>query len=120
MSLKTAAVEIQPSVKPAGKRAAKTENDTQHKPQPPYAVILHNDDVNTMPFVVGVLRKVFHYGRVRSIKLMLQAHLKGRAVIWSGMREVAELKADQVKSCGGDPAALRPANALSVSVEPQE
>ena len=120
MSVKTAEVDIQPEVQPVRRRRQRTDSETRPKPQPPYAVILHNDDVNTMPFVVGVLRKVFHYGRVKSIKLMLQAHLKGRAVIWSGMREVAELKADQVKSCGGDPAALRPASALNVSVEPQE
>jgi ATP-dependent Clp protease adaptor protein ClpS len=73
------------------------------KRQPPYAVVLHNDDVNSFDFVIEVLRKVFHYERLKAELLTLQAHETGRAVIWSGSLEVAELKADQVRACGPDP-----------------
>ncbi len=73
------------------------------KRQPPYAVVLHNDDVNGFDFVIEVLRKVFHYERLKAELLTLQAHETGRAVIWSGSLEVAELKADQVRACGPDP-----------------
>jgi ATP-dependent Clp protease adaptor protein ClpS len=98
-----------------------TDTETRTRRQPPYAVILHNDDLNGMPFVVGVLRKVFGYGVVRCVRLMLEAHRKGRAVVWVGAMEVAELKADQVRSCGPDPlAAPRGAQPLAVSVEPTE
>ena len=41
--------------------------------QPPYAVVLHNDDVNTMEFVVSVLRKVFGYSVPKCADLMMQA-----------------------------------------------
>jgi ATP-dependent Clp protease adaptor protein ClpS len=86
-------------------------------PQPPYAVVLHNDDVNTMDFVALVLRKVFGYAPERCVELMLQAHEKGKAVVWVGPLEVAELKADQIHGCGGDPA--RPgAEPLRVTLEP--
>ncbi|MGI9516120.1 MAG: ATP-dependent Clp protease adaptor ClpS [Pirellulaceae bacterium] len=119
MPVKTAEVEMHPEIKPVTRRRRKMDKETRTKRQPPYAVILHNDDFNTMPFVVSVLRKVFGYGRVKSMRLMLHAHLRGRVVIWSGMREVAELKADQVKSCGPDPDAPGPALPLRVSVEPQ-
>ena len=34
---------------------------------------------------------------------MMEAHRSGRAIIWSGVLEVAELKADQIRSCGADP-----------------
>ena len=96
-----------------------TDAETRTRRQPPYAVILHNDDLNGMPFVIGVLRKVFGYGVVKCIRLMLEAHQKGRAVVWVGALEVAELKADQVRSCGADPlAAPRGAQPLAVSVEP--
>lgn len=96
-----------------------TDTTTRTRRQPPYAVILHNDDVNTMEFVVMVLRKVFGYGVPKCVELMMEAHEKGRAAVWVGALEMAELKADQIKSCGPDPA-RRDAGAqpLGVSVEP--
>ena len=93
--------------------------DTRTRRQPPYAVVLHNDDLNGMAFVAGVLRKVFGYTVERCVELMLEAHEKGRCVVWTGTLEVAELKADQVHSCGPDPeAAPRGAQPLAVTVEP--
>lgn len=95
------------------------DTDTHTRRQPPYAVVLHNDDLNTMDFVVSVLRKVFGYPVTRCVELMLEAHHEGRAVVWVGPLEVAELKADQIRSCGADPAQkARGAQPLGVSVEP--
>jgi ATP-dependent Clp protease adaptor protein ClpS len=96
-----------------------TETETRTRRQPPYAVILHNDDLNGMPFVVGVLRKVFGYELERCLELMMEADETGRSVVWVGPLEVAELKADQIHSCGPDPAAKdRGAQPLGVTVEP--
>jgi len=96
-----------------------TDTDTQTRRQPPYAVILHNDDINTMEFVVAVLRKVFGYSDQKCFELMLEAHEKGRAAVWVGALEVAELKADQIRSCGPDPdQKSKGAHPLGVSVEP--
>jgi ATP-dependent Clp protease adaptor protein ClpS len=94
-----------------------TESETKTRRQPPYAVILHNDDHNTQIFVMLVLRKVFGYEAEQCYKLMIEAHEKGRAVVWIGAMEVAELKADQMHSCGADPLASR-RHPLGVSVEP--
>jgi ATP-dependent Clp protease adaptor protein ClpS len=44
-----------------------------------------------------------HYERLKAELLTLQVHETGRSAIWSGSLEVAELKADQVRSCGLDP-----------------
>ena len=95
------------------------ETDTRTKRQPPYAVVLHNDDVNTMDFVIAVLRVLFGYAVERCVELMLEAHEKGRSVVWVGPLEVAELKADQVRSCGPDPTRRDDgAQPLGVTVEP--
>jgi ATP-dependent Clp protease adaptor protein ClpS len=99
----------------------KTRPEKKQRPkrQPPYAVILHNDDLNTFEFVIGVLRKVFHYGLTKAFTLTLKAHVSGRSVVWSGVLEVAELKADQIRSCGADPLrASEGATKLRVTVEP--
>jgi ATP-dependent Clp protease adaptor protein ClpS len=34
----------------------------------------------------------------RAFQLMMEAHTSGRAVIWTGSREVAELKAEQIQT----------------------
>ncbi len=94
------------------------ETETRTRRQPPYAVILHNDDTNTTDFVVMVLRKVFGYSVEKCVKLMLEAHERGKAVVWIGALEVAELKADQIRSCGADPGAKKSGHPLTVTVEP--
>lgn len=96
-----------------------TDERTKTRRQPPYAVVLHNDDHNGMEFVVAVLRKVFGYAVEKCVEHMLEAHEKGRSVVWVGAMEVAELKADQIHSCGPDPAAKAGgAQPLAVTVEP--
>lgn len=100
-----------------------TETDpvpaTRPRRQPPYAVILHNDDINGFGFVVDVLAKVFRYARPKCYLLTLTAHVKGRSIVWSGVLEVAELKADQIRSCGPDPEKRSDgARPLRVTIEP--
>src|SRR2546423_8827113 len=86
---------------------------------PPHAVVLYNDSVNGFDYVVGVLKKVFHYSGARAFWLTLRAHCGGKSVVWSGSLEVAELKADQVRGCGPDPRRIgKPARPLKTSVEP--
>lgn len=93
--------------------------DTRTKRQPPYAVVLHNDDVSTMGFVVAVLLKVFGYPVEKCVQLMLEAHERGSAVVWTGAMELAELKADQIISCGPDPDRVKNVKQpLRVTVEP--
>jgi ATP-dependent Clp protease adaptor protein ClpS len=71
-------------------------HDPEAKLLPPYNVILFNDDHHSMEFVVEVLCKVFGYKPERSIQLMIEAHTSGRSVVWTGAKEVAELKAEQI------------------------
>jgi ATP-dependent Clp protease adaptor protein ClpS len=75
-----------------------TREESQVKLQPPYNVILENDDHHSMDFVVEVLTKVFGYKMEQSVQLMMRAHTTGRAVVWTGAREVAELKAEQIST----------------------
>ncbi len=104
---------------PPAQSSTKPDARMRTKQQPPYAVILHNDHLNGFDFVIGVLRKVFQYGRVKAFTLTMKAHTAGRAAVWSGALEVAELKADQIRSCGPDPNAKpKGAVALRVTLEP--
>ena len=68
--------------------------------------MLHNDNINSFEWVIRVLRKVFGYGYWKALKLTMQAHNYGQSIVWSGSLEVAELRAEQIVSCGPDPAML--------------
>jgi len=70
--------------------------ETRTRRLPPYNVILYNDDHHSMEFVIEVLLKVLGCPMERAYQLMMEAHTSGRAVIWTGPKEVAELKAEQV------------------------
>ena len=77
---------------------AEPETDAKSKLLPPYHVIIENDDHHSQMFVVAVLRKVFGYEEPNAIDLMLTAHETGEAVVWTGPKEVAELKLDQLRT----------------------
>ena len=74
------------------------ETETPTRTVPPYHVILENDDHHTMDFVVEVLRKVFGFELPKAFQLMMHAHEKGEAVVWTGPKEVAELKVEQMRT----------------------
>lgn len=100
-------------------RTKEQDPDKKPKKQPPYAVIILNDNDHTVPYVVEGLQKVFKYELAKCHKLALEIHESGRAVVWSGMKEVAELKMDQIKSLGTDFYAPKPVKyPLGVVIEP--
>jgi ATP-dependent Clp protease adaptor protein ClpS len=104
MSDTNAVVDAEASPAPAlPKQERKPHTRSQPKRQPPYAVVLHNDPINGMDHVVRVLNQVFGYGSGRATWMMLQAHVGGRSIVWTGTLEVAELKVEQIHACGPDP-----------------
>jgi ATP-dependent Clp protease adaptor protein ClpS len=57
----------------------------------PWQVVVWNDPVNTMSYVVYVFRKLFGYDEAKATELMLQVHHEGRATVSDGPREKAEV-----------------------------
>jgi len=66
---------------------------------PPYNVILANDEDHSYHFVIEVLNRTLGYSVMKAKQLVEMAHTSGRAVVWTGPREVAELKLEQITSC---------------------
>lgn len=56
----------------------------------PWVVIVWNDPVNLMSYVVWVFQKLFGYSREKATKLMLDVHHEGKAAVSEGGREKAE------------------------------
>ena len=56
-----------------------------------WQVVVWNDPVNLMSYVVWVFRKLFGHSEAEATRLMLQVHHEGRAIVSSGPLEKAEL-----------------------------
>ena len=55
-----------------------------------WRVVVLNDPVNRMSYVVMVLRRVFGFNEASARQHMLEVHEHGRSVVWTGTREQAE------------------------------
>lgn len=83
-----------------------------------YAVILHNDPINGVDFVVRVISSVFGYGALKSTWLMLKAHFTGKSLLWLGRLDPARAKQAAMIRYGPDPNMRhKGARPLTVTVE---
>ncbi len=75
---------------------------------PPWRVILHNDDVNDIGFVVETIIELLRVNPRQALTCTLTAHRKGLAQLTTTHREKAELLRDQFRS-----------RSLMVTIEPE-
>ena len=86
------------STKPTRPRAAR---------MPPWRVLLHNDDVNDMRYVVETIVTLTTLNRHDAVGCTLEAHTTGLALLLTTHREHAELISEQFRS-----------KRLTVTIEP--
>lgn len=65
---------------------------------PPYKVLLHNDDVNEMLYVVESIATLTPHDRTSATKVMIEAHTSGVALLLTTHKERAELYEEQFRS----------------------
>lgn len=66
----------------------------------PWIVIVWNDPVNLMSYVVFVFQKLFGYSRAKATRLMHQVHEEGKAVVSDGPREKCEADVGRLHAHG--------------------
>lgn len=66
----------------------------------PWLVIVWNDPVNLMNYVVFVLQKLFGYSTEKATRLMLEVHHQGKSVVAHGAREKAEADVSHLHAHG--------------------
>lgn len=94
------------------------EEKEKVKRQPPYNVILHNDDDHSYDYVISMLRKLFGHPPERGFQMACEVDTKGRAIVMTTSLELAELKRDQIHAYGPDPLIPRCKGSMSASIEP--
>ena len=88
------------------------------KRQPPYNVVLLNDDDHSFEYVIDMLRKLFGHPPEKGYLMAWEVHTQGRVIVDTTSKERAELKRDQIHAFGKDPRIPRCAGSMSSEIEP--
>ena len=102
------------TVRPKGKRQEKLQN------QPPYHVILLNDDDHSYQYVIHMLQTLFGHPPEMGFKMAKEVDTTGRVIVDTTTKERAELKQEQIHAFGPDPLIERCQGSMSATIEPAE
>lgn len=92
-------VETAPPAKPQQPQT-RPKQETEEQEEPPYRVLLHNDEVNLFGNVVRWLHELTPLSVDEAYQRTTEAHVKGRAVLLRTHKERAELYVEQLTSVG--------------------
>lgn len=96
------------------------EQEQRTRRQPPYHVILLNDDDHTYEYVIEMLKALFGHPIEKGFQLAKMVDSTGRAVVCTTSLERAELKRDQIHAYGPDARIPRCKGSMSAEIEPAE
>lgn len=78
-----------------------TTEETKTALEPLYRVIIHNDDVTPMDFVVNVLTNIFFVLEADAVVIMLKAHYSGMAYVQTLPKTEAEKRINKAHFAAG-------------------
>lgn len=97
------------------------ERDRQRtKRQPPYHVILWNDEEHTYEYVIKMLAELFGHPPEKGFLLAQEVDTQGRVTVLTTTREHAELKRDQIHAYGKDALIAGCKGSMWATIEPAE
>ena len=105
---------------PATLPEADVETEQKTKRQPPYNVVLLNDDDHTYEYVIEMLKALFAHPVEKGYQLAKIVDTKGRAIVCTTSLERAELKRDQIHAFGADPRIPRCKGSMTAELEAAE
>jgi ATP-dependent Clp protease adaptor protein ClpS len=97
----------------------KPRQEERTKRQPPYNVVLLDDDYHTFEYVITMLQQLFGHPREKGFQMAMEVHTSGRVIVLTTSKEHAELKRDQIHAYGPDPLSSRESKgSMSAIIEP--
>jgi ATP-dependent Clp protease adaptor protein ClpS len=97
----------------------KTHPEEKTRRQPPYNVVLLDDDYHTFEYVIAMLQQLFGFPREKGYQMALEVHTSGRCILLTTTKEHAELKRDQIHAFGPDPLSSKECEgSMSAVIEP--
>jgi ATP-dependent Clp protease adaptor protein ClpS len=107
------------TAKPKPKQAKPSPKKKPRK-LPPYNVVLLDDDDHTYAYVIEMLKKIFAYPIEKGYQMAKEVDSTGRVIVFTGHKEIAELKRDQILGYGADFRMQRSKGSMSAVIEPAE
>ena len=96
----------------------KEKEEQKTKRQPPYNVVLLNDDDHSYEYVIAMLQQLFGYPKEKGFLMAKEVDTSGRVIVDTTTKERAELKRDQIHAFGADPDIPRCQGSMSATIEP--
>jgi ATP-dependent Clp protease adaptor protein ClpS len=96
----------------------KERTEERTRTQPPYHVVLLNDDDHSYEYVILMLHELFGHPVEKAFQMAQEVDNSGRVIVDTTSMERAELKRDQIHAYGPDPRIPRCAGSMSAEIEP--
>jgi ATP-dependent Clp protease adaptor protein ClpS len=103
----------EPLVKP---QAPLPAPETAPLQEPPYHVILHDDDDHTFRYVIVMMEDLFGYDHARGFLIACEVNEKKRAIVVTCHKELAELRVEQIHEYAPEDEPEKPP--MKASMEP--
>lgn len=88
--------------------------------EPPYHVILHDDDTHTYDYVIEMLAAIFGYDFPVGYKMACTVDQHGKVIVATCHKELAELRVEQIEGYGPDPRMAESKGSMRATMEPAE
>lgn len=118
MSEQAATATAEPQEETATQRREQTARKT--KRQPPYHVILWNDNDHSYEYVIKMLLELFGHPLEKGFQMAKEVDTQGRVIVLTTTREHAEFKRDQIHAYGKDALIAGCKGSMSATIEPVE
>ena len=105
---------------PARPRTAPTQPKQEPELEPPYHVILHDDDQHTYDYVMEMMQALFSYDLKKSYQIACEVDRSGRVIVVTCHKELAELRVEQIHEYGADPRMKESMGSMKATMEPAE
>lgn len=105
---------------PVVETVPKQDKKKKPKRQPPYHVILWDDDEHSYQYVVAMLQELFGYPVEKGFQMAEEVDTRGKVIVMTTTRELAELKRDQIHAYGKDDLIAGCKGSMSATIEPSE
>lgn len=92
--------------------------DTSEAFEPPYHLVLLDDNDHTYAYVIEMLGAVFGYSRDKGYAIACVVDAMGQAIIYTGPKSECETKQNLVHSYGADPRMETSLGSMSAILEP--
>ncbi|MEO6398290.1 MAG: ATP-dependent Clp protease adaptor ClpS [Tepidiformaceae bacterium] len=94
------------------------DESTETNLEPPYHLILLDDDHHTYQYVVMMLGAIFGYSRDKGFAIACVVDANGQAIVMTASKDEVSLKQQLIHNFGADPLMENSLGSMSAIIEP--